>query len=616
MPYTAGSPDLPANVKGLPAKERRQWAEIWNNTYSKCQADGGKNCEGKAFMAANGILKAKSSEAASKNPDDFLVVEDPEQVSTFHLQVMKDGKPDHTLMGAAHAALMSPNGYRGNKYEGSGKAAAIKKLKAMYKAEDMPWPAKEKASESEEIAETMYFVPNGVTTFADLQAAEQVYEATEEMHLRVDQFQQIVWNIFYSQDIPDKLGALRSLVDEFASLMSSSTGSVTGAELSEAATIKARAKGAIKALTALLEDKSIPDSLVKQIDGLKEALKKNWKDLEAEAEEEWGKGKNEEGAAPGSISLCESEAGSVLLVEADAGKPDLVTMNVRLIRPGWGNTKDNHFYAAEMLKANAKAFTGSKMYESDHRPAEKSTRTWVSTITEVNPDKDGNLIGKVVVHDPGFAQRVRNLEAAKLLEKMECSILADGSYRPNYEQDGRKGKYIESITKVDSVDWVTRAGAGGQALTIAESEEGMPGKQTETTQAPAAPVAPVPETPAAPVAENKPPVAPAAPVVPPAAPVVPAKLAETAVRAGLEKSRLPKASQERLAVAEYADEAALEKAIAAEIAYVKELTASGKPFLMGESAAPQPVKVSEADLQKRLDAVDQRHGIIRAEVRR
>lgn len=48
------------------------------------------------------------------------------------------GKPDHRLMGAAWAALHG--GYRGNKYDGPGKAEAIRKLTAIYKREGMDTP--------------------------------------------------------------------------------------------------------------------------------------------------------------------------------------------------------------------------------------------------------------------------------------------------------------------------------------------------------------------------------------------------------------------------------------------------------------------------------------------
>jgi hypothetical protein len=59
-----------------------------------------------------------------------------------HLPVRKsaEGPLDHHLMGAAWAALHE--GFRGNKYEGPGKAEAIAKLKALYKSEGMPLPGK------------------------------------------------------------------------------------------------------------------------------------------------------------------------------------------------------------------------------------------------------------------------------------------------------------------------------------------------------------------------------------------------------------------------------------------------------------------------------------------
>lgn len=70
---------------------------------------------------------------------DFLVVEDSQKPSTWHLQVKKHGKNDRRLMGAAKAALTSPGGHRGNKYAGPNKTEAIRKLKRMYAQEEMDW---------------------------------------------------------------------------------------------------------------------------------------------------------------------------------------------------------------------------------------------------------------------------------------------------------------------------------------------------------------------------------------------------------------------------------------------------------------------------------------------
>lgn len=93
------------------------------------------------LMASMKALKEAGTpeNKASDKPGDFLVVEDPQKSTTWHLQVKKDGVPDHTLMGAAAAAL-SPAGYRGQPYAGPNKAEALSKLKVLYAAEKMPFP--------------------------------------------------------------------------------------------------------------------------------------------------------------------------------------------------------------------------------------------------------------------------------------------------------------------------------------------------------------------------------------------------------------------------------------------------------------------------------------------
>ena len=77
---------------------------------------------------------------ASSDSQDYLIVGDPKQDTTWHLQVSNGGKLDHTLMGAAWAALHG--GYRGNKYEGPDKQIAIDKLTALYEREKMDTPSK------------------------------------------------------------------------------------------------------------------------------------------------------------------------------------------------------------------------------------------------------------------------------------------------------------------------------------------------------------------------------------------------------------------------------------------------------------------------------------------
>jgi len=108
----------------------------------------------------------RKKEADGLHPaSHYLVVEDPEKPSTWHLRVRDvQGNLDHRLMGAAWAALHQ--GYRGNRYEGPGKREAIAKLKRLYEQEDLELPS-EKALSVKAVAEwelevlgNPYFGPN------------------------------------------------------------------------------------------------------------------------------------------------------------------------------------------------------------------------------------------------------------------------------------------------------------------------------------------------------------------------------------------------------------------------------------------------------------------------
>lgn len=96
----------------------------------------GIGADGKLVTLAAAVKK----EADGEHPcSHYLVAENPDEPSTWHLRVKgSDGKPDHTLMGAAWAALHE--GYRGNQYDGPKKTDALDKLKSLYKSENMPVP--------------------------------------------------------------------------------------------------------------------------------------------------------------------------------------------------------------------------------------------------------------------------------------------------------------------------------------------------------------------------------------------------------------------------------------------------------------------------------------------
>jgi hypothetical protein len=83
---------------------------------------------------SSGMWRVKAGD-----PGDYLVVEDRTKPSTWHLQVRRNGTPDHRLMGAAWAALHG--GFRGNTYQGPNKTDALAKLKRLYAAEKLELPA-------------------------------------------------------------------------------------------------------------------------------------------------------------------------------------------------------------------------------------------------------------------------------------------------------------------------------------------------------------------------------------------------------------------------------------------------------------------------------------------
>lgn len=410
---------------------------------------------------------------------DFLVVESPENPSTWHLQVKRNGTPDHNLMGGAKAALTV--GYRGNKYEGPNKQEAISKLKALYKAEEMPWLAPSKEVESMEKEQVQALIDSLAEDGIDLDVARQQAQA-------------------------------------------------------------------------LLDSLSAPE--VEPEDA----------DKEPEADPETEEVAAESEVVEVDLSESGGDVGIVgLAAEAQAAEgvnPDRAPLGVyiKVIKPGWGNKRDNRYYPAEMLARDAGVFEGAKMYSTDH--GEKSERLEVSVIERcpVYFADDGSPVALARIFDPDFAEKTRNRSRAGQLQTLRCSIYAKGSVKPGFEQDGRKGDVVESI-KADprpDVDWVTRDGAGGHAVAMAETA-----------------TKPEPEL-----------------------------LDKEAVETVLAEAKLPQVVKEWVAEGTYADEAQLQEAVKKAVERVKKLTGSGEPFGQGGSAPVEPQGMTEAEYdeawQKRI----------------
>ena len=281
-------------------------------------------------------------------------------------------------------------------------------------------------------------------------------------------------------------------------------------------------------------------------------------------------------------ALTESLTGTIEIAEADepASPRDPLAIKMRLIKAGPGNPTDKHYYPGDVLKRDAHVFEGVKMYTVDHNEQERSERTEVARIRKVvGFEEDGSPIADVMIFDPAFAEKTRNRAKAKQLDSLECSILATGIAK-EADIDGETYNVVESIESAQAVDFVTRAGAGGQALSLAESEGGAGNE---------------PEPPDSEPEAEKP------------------LLEKERVLSVLRETNLPKPSQARLAENEYGDDAALAEAITKETEYVKSVSGSGLPLGAGKTEpiteAPKTQEQLAQESDVRYAEIREKHGL-------
>lgn len=484
------------------------------------------------------MSKTEMSEAVTKTvagkqfpAGDFLVTEDPESPNSWHMQVSDHGKPDHRLMGAAWAALHG--GYRGNKYEGPNKAEALRKLKALYKSEDMELPAAESDAVEMEVWEQPETPPYFVTSFADLRAMKNAEESSEKITELTWQLQTLISNCMASPDITDKSAAIRGVLNEFAGLVDEALGiAQSGGNADEQMEVAIIGDGDTDATRTTLSEAD--------------------------------------------IELIERE-------------PPLV-LDMAIIAPGWGNKRDSNYYSREMLAREAQKFSGAMMYATDHVAAEKNVFTQVGRVRGIKGfTDDGSPIGEVAIWNGQLAADVRRRAEVGELDTLHCSILAKGRVR-EFEKDGRKGNYVESIEEVLSVDLVTKAGAGGHALRLVEADMNEDVKEAgQLAESEAAPVeAAATETDAVEVApvEDK--------------PVTPSNLTEAEVSDALAATQLPSWARDWLAEGNYSDYVTLAAAVERATERVRKVTRAGEVFGQGE-IAPQAAPTPE-ELKARGDA--------------
>ena len=255
-------------------------------------------------------------------------------------------------------------------------------------------------------------------SFADIKAAREAEELAATVEQRTDEFQRIFRNIMFDSETTDKRAALLALVDEFVTEI-------------EAIKVEEAAEG----LTELAENDSLS---ILEI-------------LEVQEQEE------------------------------DTDEPRHTIIRVALIEPGLGNMRDKHYYPREMLERDAHVFQGVKMYATEHKDSERSVRTEVSQILRcpVGFSETGAPLADVAIYDREFDHNVRERDHHGTLSDLHCSILASGRVKKGVEMDGEKVNVVEAITEARAVDWVTRAGAGGRALSLVENDAMPEGNMTK-----------------------------------------------------------------------------------------------------------------------------------------
>lgn len=167
-------------------------------------------------------------------------------------------------------------------------------------------------------------------------------------------------------------------------------------------------------------------------------------------------------------STSETLAESIPLVEATRGQPTGKRIRIKLIDRGWGSSG---YYSESVLRQAAvdRIFgTGTQMFldhpgasESVDRP-ERSVRDLAAVLTSPASFEQGALYAAARVFGP-YQQLLGDMA-----EHIGVSIRAAG-IAEHGEAEGREGTIITALTEGISVDFVTRAGRGGQIVEVLES---------------------------------------------------------------------------------------------------------------------------------------------------
>lgn len=181
--------------------------------------------------------------------------------------------------------------------------------------------------------------------------------------------------------------------------------------------------------------------------------------------------------------LTQSDENSIFLTEKAVAKDG--TMDIKVIAPGWGSSG---YYSEEVLRRDGpKAWPSGTHMNLDHatesemreRP-EGSVKDLAAVLISTPTYQENGKAG------PGLYARAAVLPTHRetieaLAPYIGVSIRARGKFESG-EADGRKGHIIKSITAGESVDFVTKPGAGGKVLALMESLREKRGPDHDLTE--------------------------------------------------------------------------------------------------------------------------------------
>jgi len=286
----------------------------------------------------------------------------------------------------------------------------------------------------------------------------------------------------------------------------------------------------------------------------------------------------------------------------ETGRRAPVVIDFQVMKPGPGNKRDNRYYPADVVERDIHVFDEADVFATDHKETERSERTKVGKVLQVPVrfTEHRAPVARVLIYDPRQAEKARNRADAGALDTLECSIFGSGRVKKGKVGD-QEYSIVEAITQGKYLELVSKAGAGGHALNLAESGGDVMEQVEDVAQ----------ETPVEQVVTEVEEVAlaegdetPSEQIEEQASEQV--SLGEAEVAQLVEGARLPQGVKDLLILAEYADEDELKARITGMTEAFTKATGSGTPAVTGGNALPVAKKKRTlAEIDATIDEVNE-----------